>query len=89
MEKVGGRFLVKQWADGCVVFDSQFGDTHALDPASAAVFLSLKKGDREQAALLATLSPFCPEETKLNMASRLDALLEQLTMLGLLEANTN
>lgn len=83
------RFLVKQWLDGSAVFDRQFGDTHALDAAAAAIFLSLKKGEREQAALIATLSPFYPEATQQDMTSRLDSLLEQLTKLGLVEADIN
>ena len=29
------RWLLREWDDGCVVFDRLTGDTHALDPLSA------------------------------------------------------
>lgn len=84
-----GRFLVKQWLDGSAIFDRQLGDTHALDPTASAVFLALEKGAGERSALIATLSPFYPEATQQDLASRLDSLLEQLTTLGLVKADTN
>jgi PqqD family protein of HPr-rel-A system len=83
-----GRFLVRQWPDGWVVFDRQSGDTHALAPAAAAVLLSLEKGARDRPPLVQALSPFYPEASQQEMDSRLDDLLEQLTTLGLVEAHT-
>ena len=35
------RFLLREWADGCVVFDRRFGNTHALDSDTAEVFTAL------------------------------------------------
>ncbi len=87
--EVAGRFLVKQWADGSVVFDRQLGDTHALDPVAAAVFLSFNKGERERAVLLAILSPFYAQDAQQDMNSRLDDLIEQLSMLDLVKADVN
>ncbi len=34
------RFLFRVWSDGCVVFDRQSGDTHALDPIAGRMFLA-------------------------------------------------
>lgn len=36
---MGERYLFHVWDDGCVVFDPRTGDTHALDPDSALIFL--------------------------------------------------
>lgn len=83
------RFLVKQWLDGSVVFDRQFGDTHALDPAAAVVFLSFMKGEREPVALMAALSPLYPDATIQDMTSRLDGLIAQLSKLGLVKEDFN
>lgn len=42
MQQRGGeRFLLRDWDDGCVVFDRRFGNTHALDSATAEVFMAL------------------------------------------------
>ncbi len=34
------RFVFHAWVDGCVVFDLVSGDTHALDPLAAQLFLA-------------------------------------------------
>lgn len=84
-----GRFLFRQWRDGTVVFDRQFGDTHALDPTAAAVFMALEKETCERSALITALSPFYPEASQQDLASRLDGLFEQLTTLGIVKADIN
>lgn len=48
-QRVGDhRFLIRAWPDGCVVFDRLSGDTHALDPLTARVFVfSIEAGVAE------------------------------------------
>jgi len=84
-EKV--RFLVKQWLDGCVVYDREFGNTHALDPAASAVFLALKNGDRDRSTLIEIISSFYPGSSDQEIASRVVELIEHLEGLGLAKAD--
>ena len=84
-----GRFLVTQWVDGCVVFDRQFGDTHALDPAVAAIFLCIENGERDRSALIAKNASFYPEISNQFIESQLDGTLVHLEALGLVKANIN
>lgn len=83
------RFLVRHWLDGSVVFDRQFGDTHALDPAASAIFLALENGERGRSTLIAKLSSFYPESPDQDIQMRVDELLEHLERSGLVSADIN
>lgn len=83
------RFLVRQWLDGSVIFDRQFGDTHALDPAAAAVFSCSECGERDRTILIEKISSFYPEANALEMATKVEGLLEHLDRLGLVRADLN
>lgn len=53
-----GRFLIQVWPEGCVVFDRQLGNTHAMDELTGAVFrLLLDHPDAEPAWLSSELGP--------------------------------
>lgn len=84
-----GRFLVTQWVDGCVVFDRQFGDTHALDPAVAAIFFCVEDGEWDRAALISKYASFYPEMSNQFIESQFDGALVHLETLGLVKANIN
>jgi PqqD family protein of HPr-rel-A system len=84
-----GRFLVKHWHDGAVVFDRQFGDTHALDPATSAVFVSLQDGDASRSTLIENISSYYPESSIQELETRVDELLEHLKRLDLVKATIN
>jgi len=45
------RWLIREWDDGCVLFDRQTGDTHALDPLSTEV-LKLDSAIRREPLLV-------------------------------------
>lgn len=83
------RFLVRHWLDGSVVFDRQFGDTHALDPAASAIFFALENGERGKSTLIAKISQFYPESPAQDIPSRVNELLEHLERLGLVRADIN
>lgn len=83
------RFLIKHWADGSVVFDRQFGDTHAIDPAASSIFISLQNGERDRAGLVEKISSFYPDATAQYLNDRLDDILVNLDKLGLMKAEIN
>lgn len=84
-----GRFQVRQWPDGSVVFDRQFGDTHALDPVISSIFLALMTGVAGRADLLKQIAPFYLDETSEGLDAHLDDVLVQLDKLGLMKADLN
>jgi len=87
--EIDDRFLVTQWSDGCVVFDRQFGETHALDPAAAATFLFMTHGSSDRSLLIAKVATDCPEIPAQDIAGRVQGVLQQLAKLGLVKADLN
>lgn len=83
------RFLVKQWLDGGAVFDKQFGDTHALDPAAFEVFLALDQGESKRSTLLEKFSPFYPDLTVEELADQFEEVLSRLQRLRLTKVDLN
>lgn len=81
------RFLVRQWADGSVVFDRQNGNTHALDPLTFDVLEALKDGDNDRASVNAV----CHSHFPLSSADELDSIAreccERLEKCGLIAAH--
>jgi hypothetical protein len=45
------RYLIHEWIDGCVVFDLDTGDTHALDATMAKHFRARHEGGADEAAM--------------------------------------
>lgn len=83
------RFLVTQWPDGCVVFDRQCGNTHALDPAAATSFLFMAHGGHDKASLMAKVATVCPDTSAQDVADRVEGALQHLKKLGLVKAGLN
>lgn len=55
---IAGRFLIQIWPEGSVVFDRHFGNTHAMDEFTSAVFGQLNEHpDVDQTQLCQRLSP--------------------------------
>lgn len=84
-----GRFLIRQWLDGCVVFDRQVGDTHALDPTSAAIFLGIENGNVTMSGLAEKISSFHPDATSQDLRAKVYGVLAHLEKLGLVRADLN
>ena len=57
-QQASERFLLREWDDGCVIFDRRFGNTHALNSVTAEVFKALlaAPGD-DPKHVLARLNP--------------------------------
>lgn len=87
--EIDDRFLVTHWRDGCAVFDRQFGDTHALDPAAAATFLFMAHGGHDRSSLMAKVATVCPEIPGQDMADRVEGVRQHLERLGLVKADLN
>jgi PqqD family protein of HPr-rel-A system len=83
------RFLFRRWLDGCVVFDRQLGDTHALDPTAAALFFSLQDGNAGSSSLTEVIAPQYPDSTIEELALRVDSTVAHLRSLGLVDAYPN
>lgn len=86
--EVGGRFLVRRWVDGCVLFDLLSGDTHALTPLSCAMFLSFDSGNLDKLAHIGRMLVLCPDLALSDIESQYDDALEHLTDLDLVKAGT-
>jgi PqqD family protein of HPr-rel-A system len=78
-------FRRKEWADGAVLYDPASGDTHHLTPAAACILGLLDAGPRareELAQCVLSSGLIRVEDASLDM---LDATLERLHHLGLIE----
>ena len=78
-QPVSERFLLREWDDGCVIFDRRFGNTHALNSVTAEVFNALLAApDEEPQQVLARMRPSGQgEEAQWQQA--IEQALEQLT----------
>lgn len=80
------RFLVRQWADGCVIFDRLSGNTHALDLLTFDVLEALQDGDNGRASVNAACHSHFPQSS----ADELDCIAreccERLEKCGLIAA---
>lgn len=80
----------RAWDDGAVVYRATTGDTHFLDPASAAVLIALcQEPDTGRARLadsLRRLAPDAAEATDDRLAAWVDTLLSRLVEAGLARA---
>lgn len=75
------------WEDGVVVYRNSTGDTHFLDPASAAVLIALSrdpKSDREALAkVLRSCFPDTADAADEPLSEWLDVMLDRLVNAGL------
>lgn len=78
-QQVSERFLLREWDDGCVIFDRRFGNTHALNSVTAEVFKALLASpDEAPQQRLARLKPWGQEEDAQRQQA-IEQALEQLT----------
>jgi PqqD family protein of HPr-rel-A system len=85
----GGRFLVRQWLDGCAIFDRRSGDTHALDPLTAAMFMCWGEEIQERSSLVVKMSSLRPDIALNEIESQFDAIVERLEKLDLLKVGAH
>lgn len=83
------QFWVKNWSDGCVVFDTQSGYTHALDVDSGAVFLAFQEGVRDMDMLASKLKLQCFDDEHLAAPPPIEVLLKNLQYVGLVDISAN
>ena len=77
-QQASGRFLLRDWDDGCVVFDRRFGNTHALNSITAEVFKALLAApDEAPHQVVARLSDGSQGQAP-HRRETLDQALEQL-----------
>lgn len=76
------RWLIREWDDGCVLFDRQTGDTHALDPLCAEV-LKFDSASRSQPLLVSQRLAAQLEIDDQKLLPSVEAALEQLKRLNL------
>ena len=75
------RQLDGEW----LVFDSGSGDTHHFDLISAAVLMCFEAGAQDLTSLCAALASELQLSNGEDLSGRIEALLEQLLRLGLIE----
>ncbi|MCB2005024.1 MAG: HPr-rel-A system PqqD family peptide chaperone [Rhodoferax sp.] len=80
------RFLVRQWADGCVIFDRQSGNTHALDPMTFAVLEAIQASDNDPASVNAACHSYFPQSSADELDSIARECCERLEKCGLIPA---
>lgn len=83
-----GRFLVRHWVDGCVLFDLQSGDTHALDPLSCSMFLSFDSENIDKSPHIERMLVLYPNLAGSDIESQYDHALQHLTNLNLVKVGT-
>lgn len=87
--KNGSQFLVRSWADGSIVFDRRFGDTHALDPTVAAIFSVVESGNTCFSGLMEAIKLQGPNTALNESENRVRSALDHLKRLGLVDAHLN
>lgn len=75
----------RRFEDEWVVFDSGSGDTHRLDIVSAAALMCLESEPNDLGGLLAVLASELDLPVEEGLSSKLESLLQQLSILGLIE----
>lgn len=78
------RFLVRRWLDGCVVFDTDTGNTHALDVLTFAAFDAIQRGDNAQTATRAACHSQFPMSSADESESMARECYERLEKCGLI-----
>ena len=79
-----GRFAVKQWDDGAVVYDIIAGDTHVVEPLVMELLRLLElRSPRTIAELTAELVPLLPEESEVAISDATSGAISRLSEIGL------
>jgi PqqD family protein of HPr-rel-A system len=78
------RFLVRQWQDGCVVFDRNTGNTHALDLLTFAMLEAVDRHDKDKDAMITACHSYFPLSSANELESMVQACYERLEKCGLI-----
>lgn len=76
--------LCRAWEDGLVVYRTQSGDTHLLDPATAAVLDAVCAGIGTPRAIAGHLTAEAPDVAPDRMDAWLAGVIERLRRLSLI-----
>ena len=80
------RFLILNWDDGCTVYDRRYGDTHALNSLTAAVFrMELAEPDGDFTRMAAQLAVEFPEPAGLELSNAVELAYQQLVSCRLVQ----
>ncbi|MCV2353138.1 HPr-rel-A system PqqD family peptide chaperone [Paucibacter sp. B2R-40] len=89
LDREAVRFLISEWADGCTVYDRRYGDTHALNHLTAAVFrLALAAPGSCRATIAAQLAEEFSALNSPEWISTIDLALEQLVNSRLIQGQS-
>ena len=83
------RFLVHKWTDGCVVFDHQTGDTHALDSLACTAFATAQHGASLRESVQQLAQSLYPDKAADELALLVCECCERLEKCGLMESEKN
>ncbi|HEX8613370.1 MAG TPA: HPr-rel-A system PqqD family peptide chaperone [Telluria sp.] len=81
----GQRLQYRQWDQEAVLFNDLSGDTHLLDADALALLLAVQAGASDLAALRTALRADDDPESEDEADAALQALIEQLASISLIE----
>ncbi|MCL2346307.1 MAG: HPr-rel-A system PqqD family peptide chaperone [Desulfobulbus sp.] len=84
--RLGERFLIRRWADGCAVFDQASGNTYSLDVAACAGFDAVRNNESASAAIEGVVRRQWPDKDSQEIAALVRDCLERLDACGLIQA---
>jgi PqqD family protein of HPr-rel-A system len=79
------KLVWRRWGDEWVAFDAAADDTHQLDPIAAVALMCFEAGPHDLAALKAQVSVELDLPDDETLSHRLGELVQQFTLLGLIE----
>jgi PqqD family protein of HPr-rel-A system len=75
----------RRWGDEWVAFDAGADDTHQLDPVAAVALMCFEEAPQDLAALSATVAAELDLPNDEALSQRLNDLVQQFIVLGLIE----
>ena len=79
------RLVWRRWGDEWVAFDAAADDTHQLDPIAAVALMCFEEGPYDLARLGAQVAVELDLPDDETLSHRLKELVQQFTLLGLIE----
>ncbi|MBT9492405.1 MAG: HPr-rel-A system PqqD family peptide chaperone [Paucibacter sp.] len=81
--------MISNWDDGCTIYDRRYGDTHALNALTAAVFgLLLAEPDIDLPSVSAQLAAEFPELLEPELSNTVAAAYQQLVSCRLVQGRS-
>lgn len=78
---------IRDWPDGTVVYNQLSGQTHVLNPLAASALELIDAAPISTEQLLASLTPIYADADASALREELDALLQEMSRLGLIAAS--